>query len=810
MRTLWHDASYGVRMLMKRPVVTAVAVLTLALGVGANTAIYSIVNAVLLRPLPFAEQERLVVAWKRDQAVNAPLAELSIPEFNDWLNQSQAFESLAAMPTTVYGYGFVLTGRGEPVQLESAKVSADFFAALGRKAAHGRTFTAEEDRPGAERVVVLNDRLWRQRFQADPDLIGQSITLSGESFTVVGVMPAEFDFPKGADLWAPLQVNQTQNNNRGAVFLQAIGRLKPGVTLGQAKAELDTVIKRVAANHPETNAENHRAVVTPLAEHIFGNARQALWLLLAASGLLLLIACANVANLLLARATTRQREVAVRAALGATRARLARQLLTESAVLALIGGALGVFIAYWLIDLLVVFAPADIPRVDAVRINASVLAFTCVLTFATAAVFGLVPALAASQIDPHESLKEGSGRLIGGRQGQRWRRALIVTEIAITLVLLIGAGLILRSFQNLRQVKLGFDPHNVLTAELRLQGTKYDDPRQRKDFFQTLLERLKAQPGVEAAGAILIRPLEGTIGWEVDYAVEGQSSSEAKNNAMGNYEVITPGYFQAMNLPLRAGRDFTEQDTADAQQVVIISETMARKFFGAGVDPLGRRIQPFPSPEAAWRIIVGVAGDARYRELQDIRLDVYVPYRQTRISPAYLTIRTTTDAASFIPALRREVAALDETQAVTGLATMEQLVTNSLAQPRFSALLLSLLAGLAAMLAAIGIYGVISYSVTQRTHEIGVRLALGAQKTDVLRLVVKQGMLLTALGVSLGLLGSLAVTRLLANLLYGVTATDPTTFGAVALSLAAVALLASYIPARRATRVDPLVALRYE
>ncbi len=815
MQTLWQDIRYGVRMLAKKPGFTAIAVVTLALGIGANTAIFSVVNAVLLRPLPFTEQNRLVVAWKRDQTAKSPanvqFAELSIPEFNDWRNQSQVFENIAAMPTTVYGYGYVLTGRSEAVQLESARVTAGFFPTLGVKAALGRTFTAEEDRPGAEHVAVLNHRLWQNRFDADPNLIGRPIILNGVSFTVVGVMPAEFDFPKGADLWTPLQINQRQNENRGAVFLQAIGRLRQGATPEQAQAELDTIIKRVATQHPQTNADHHRAVITPLAEHIFGDARPALWLLLTASGLLLLIACANIANLLLARSTTRQREVAVRAALGATRARLVRQLLTESTVLALIGGALGILLAHWLVDVLVFFSPADIPRVDAVHINAPVLAFTSVLIFLTAAMFGLVPALAASKINLNESLKEGGGKMAGGQQGQRVRRVLIVAEIAVTLILLVGAGLIFRSFQNLRQVELGFDPHNVLTAELRLQWERYGDAQKRQDFFHALLQRLEAQPGVVAAGAILIRPLEGTIGWEMDYATEGQSLDQARDNSMANFEVITPNYFRAMGIPLRAGRDFAEQDRADTQQVVIISETMARRLFAHGVDPLGQRIKLDPSDsESPWRTVIGVAGDARYRELRDIRLDIYVPYRQSTIAPAYLAIRTTFDASTFIPIVRREVSALDPSQAATGLVTMDQLVSNSLARPRFSALLLSSLAGLAAMLAAVGIYGIVSYTVTQRTHEIGIRMALGAQTGDVLKMVVKQGMILTGIGAAVGLAGAFAVTSVMASLLYGVSATDPLTFVGVSVMLMTVALLACYIPARRAAKVDPMVALRYE
>ncbi|MBA3439286.1 MAG: ABC transporter permease [Pyrinomonadaceae bacterium] len=813
MRTLWQDIRYAVRMLLKRPGFTAVAVLTLALGIGANTAIFSVVNAVLLRPLPFAEQERLMVAWKSDPTASNPFVELSVAEFNDWRSQTQLFESIAAMPTTVYGYAYTLTGRDEPVQIESARVSADFFSTLGARAALGRTFIAEEDRPGAGRAVVLNHRFWQNRFDGDPGLIGQTITLSGDNYLVVGVMPSEFDFPKGVDVWTPLTatMNQRTIENRGAIFLQAVGRLKPGATLEQAEAEINTIIERVAAQHPETKATGQRSVITPLAQHIFGNARPGLYLLFASSGLLLAIACANIANLLLTRATVRRRETAVRAALGASRGRLVQQFLTESAVLASVGGAVGILLAYWLIDLLVYVAPVDIPRISEVQLNASVFIFTFFITLLTAVIFGGVPALIASRVNLNETLKEGGAKASSAVSGRRLRNSLVVAEIAITVVLLIGAGLILQSFINLRQVPLGFDQRNVLTAQLSLQGRKYGDAQNRRDFYAGLLERLEAQPGVVAAAAILIRPLEGSVGWDMPYATESQTPDEARRNEVPNYEVITPHYFRAMNIPVVRGRDFTEQDNEQTPQVAIISDTMARRTFAPGMDPLGQRIKLDPTDrEAAWRTVIGVVGDARYRQLDDIRLDVYVPYRQTNIPVRYLTIRTATDPAAFVSVVRREVAALDQYQAITGIATIEQLVERSLARPRFNTLLLALLAFLAAALASLGIFGVVNYTVAQRTHEIGIRIALGAQKGDVLLLVIRQGMLLISIGLAVGLIAAFALTRVMASLLYGVSATDPMTFVLIPLLLAAVALIANYIPARRATKVDPMVALRYE
>ncbi|MCP9495783.1 MAG: ABC transporter permease [Pyrinomonadaceae bacterium MAG19_C2-C3] len=813
MRNLSQDIRYSLRMLWKSPGFTFVAVVALALGIGANVGVFSVVNAVLLRPLPFVGQERLFVVWKADATASNPFVELSVPEFNDWKNQSRVFESLAAMPTTVYGYGYTLTGRGEPVQIESSKVTGEFFQTLGAQAALGRTFGAEEDKSGARRVVVLNHRFWQKQFGGDVGIVGQEITLNGVNNQVVGVMPPEFDFPKGADLWTPLTsgMSQRTSENRDAVFLQAIGRLKQGATIEGANAELDTIIKRVVAAHPETTAGEQRAVVTPLAEHVFGNARPALYLLLAASGLLLLIACANIANMLLARATVRRRETAVRAALGASRARLARQFLTESLTLALIGGALGILLAYRLIDLLVYLAPGDVPRIDEVALDASVLFFACGVTLLTAVVFGGVPALVTSQINLNETLKESGAKLAGERRGKRLRGALVVAEIAITVVLLVGAGMILRSFLNLRDVPLGFEPRGVLTLQLSLQGRKYANPQLRQEFYGSLLERLEAQPGVIAAAGILIRPLEGTIGWDVPYATESQTPDEARRNEVPNYEVITPHYFRAMNIPLIQGRDFTGQDTLQTPPVVIISDRMAERIFPTGVDPLGRRIKLDPSDaESPWLAVVGVVGDARYRQLEDTRFDVYVPYKQSTVGVRYLTIRTASDPAAFASVVRRELALLDSEQAITSVATMEQLVKNALARPRFNTLLLALLGLLALTLAAVGIFGVIAYTVAQRTHEIGVRIALGAQQSDVLHLIVGQGLRLTGLGLAIGLAIAFATTGVMKSLLYGVAATDPTVYCVVALALIVIALLACYIPARRAMKIDPMIALRYE
>src|SRR5215510_13926888 len=583
-----QDLRYGARTLLKNKAFAAVAALTLSLGIGANTAIFSVVHTVLLRPLPFADQERLVTLWKRDTTANSAFVELALAEIRDWSRQSRSFSNIAAMPATVYGYGYVLTGRGDAVQLESAIVSGSFFSLLGAQPAYGRVFNESDDVVNGPKVVILSDRVWRERFNSDPGVIGQSVTLTEAAFTVVGVMPASFEFPKGVDLWLPIRtaIPARATENYGAIFLTAVGRLKDGVTLAQAEAEMNTVVARIAVAHPEMDANGHRIVITPLASHLFGDARPALWLLLAATGMLLLIATANVANLSLARATARRREFAVRAALGAGRFRLIRQLLIESLVLALCGGACGALLSNWLIELLVRVAPADIPRIEEVGLNVTVLLFSLAVTLLTAILFGLLPALAASRLNLNQTLSEGGSKMSGERSGLRARSALIIAEVAVTVVLLAGATLILRSFVNLNRVNLGFDPANVLTMHLRVQGARYT-PQALREFFRQLIERLEAKPGVEAASAVLIRPMEGHVGWDTPFTMEGQSEAEARKNRVPNFEAVTPHYFRTFRIPIKAGREFSDQDTDRAAPAAVISETMAKTLFGSGVDPVG-------------------------------------------------------------------------------------------------------------------------------------------------------------------------------------------------------------------------------
>ncbi|HEV7820906.1 MAG TPA: ADOP family duplicated permease, partial [Burkholderiales bacterium] len=585
----------------------------------------------------------------------------------------------------------------------------------------------------------------------------------------IGVMPASFAFPKGVDLWKPLlaAMDPRRVEDRSLTYLQAIGRLKPGVTIGQAEAELNTIIARVAAEHPETQASGHRVVLTPLADHLFGNAKPALWALFAATGLLLLIAAANIANLLLARATSRRKELGVRAALGASRWQLIRQLLSESIVLALCGGLAGVLLAYWLIALLVRIAPADIPRLEEVGLSGAVLSVSLLCTFLTTAIFGLLPALSASRINLNETINEASTRLTTTRAGNRLRGALVVGEIALTLVLLAGSTLILRSFVNLKRVPLGFDPHNVLTLQLRLTGPKYTTPEARREFFRQLIECVEMQPGINAAAGVLIRPLEGTVGWDYGYAVAGQSIDEARKNAISNFETITPHYFRTFGIPLKAGREFEPRDKSGNPMVAIISETMAVQFFGSPAAAIGKRLKLDPEDlDQPWRSIVGVAGDVRYRELQTARLDLYVPHAQSTPTLNHFAVRTTMAPTSALALVRREVAALDSQLAVSRVATMDELAAAQLARPRFNAVLLNWLAGLAMLLAGLGIFGVMAYAVAERTRELGLRIALGAQPRNIMTLVLRKGIKLAVLGVLLGLVSALILTRWLASLLY--------------------------------------------
>src|SRR5215207_5627965 len=804
MGTLLQDIRFGLRLLWKRPGFTAVALAVLALGVGANTAIFSVVNAVLLRPLPYPGAERVVAFDGVNLSKGINKSNMSAPDFEDWKEQARSFE---AMSLYTEG-GSNLTGGTEPERVTTAWVGADFFRVIGVGAARGRALLPEDDRPGGSPAVVISHGLWQRRFGADPAAVGRRVELGGRSLEIVGVMPPDFDFPQRAQLWGPLQLDVAKEPRDNRSY-SVVGRLREGVPLETAQAELDAVAARLAQEYPVTNA-GWGVDLDPLKDELVGRLKATLFMLLAGVGLLLLIACANVANLLLARASGRRREVALRLALGAGRWRIARQMLTESVLLSLAGGALGAALSVWLTDLLVALAPADTPRLSEASADWRVLLFAAGASVLTGVAFGLAPALQASRYDLNESLKEGGRGASGGRS--RARSALVVAEVALSLLLLAGAGLLVKSFARLQAVDPGFDAEGVLTMRVSLPGARYKEPARKAEFYAALMERVQALPGVESASATLSLPLGGS-----NYSVgrgfirEGrpETPEEADNAA---YAVVTPDYFRALRIPLRAGRVFDERDDMESAKVVVINEAFARKAF-AGEDALGQRIQIWRD-EKFPREIVGVVGDTKPQALDaaDPALQMYVPHRQDGTwGGLSLVLRARgAEADPLVRGVREEVRALDRELPVYDVKTMGKVVADSTAYRRVAMFLMAGFACAALLLAGVGLYGVVSYTVAQRTHEIGVRLALGARGRDILGLVVRQGMLLTLAGLGLGLACAFALTRLIAGLLYGVSAADPAVYVVVSLLLAAVALLACLVPARRATKVDPMVALRYE
>jgi len=803
METLWQDLRYGLRALLKKPGFAGVAALTLALGIGANSTIFSFVNGILLRPLPYDQPERLVLLDEASLKLGDTSMGVSFPNFLDWREQNHVFEGIAAYDND----SFTLVGSGQPEQFRGEDISSGLFEILGVAPVLGRTIRPEEDHPGSDAVVILSYGLWQRRFGSDPAIIGRAITLNSHLRTVIGVMPPGFRFPEVADLWVPLALN-TKMYTRNDHGLGAIARLKPGVTLEQAQAEMITIARRIEEQNPVTN-EGLTVKVYNLRAELVGDYRQALLILLGVVGFVLLIACANVANLLLARASTRQKEMAIRAALGASRWRIVRQLISESLLLSVLGGALGLVFALWGLDLLLAAIPVEFPFWMKFNLDARVLGFTIAISLLTGVVFGLAPALQASKVDLNETLKEG-GRSAAGAGRRRLRNLLVVAEVALSLVLLAGAGLMMRSFLQLQRVNPGLDPNNVLTMTISLPHAKYREPEKVGAFFQQLLGRVRALPGAQAAGAISNLPLSGPQ-WGRSLTVEGRPVLHVGQAPMINHCVITPNYFRAMGIPLREGRDFTEADGKDALKVTIIDERLAHEYWPID-SPLGKRIR-FGPPEdnEPWYTIVGVVGEVRHERLDIVtRKSIYVPYLQIPIGRMTLAVRTATDPLSLAGAVRRQVKELDAAQPVSNIRTMTEVITRSVWQPRLYAILFGVFAAVALVLASVGIYGVISYTVAQRTHEIGIRMALGAQNRDVFKLVLGQGMILALAGIALGLVASFALTRVMSSLLFEVSATDPVTFSCIPLLLAAVALLACYIPARRATKVDPGVALRYE
>jgi putative ABC transport system permease protein len=809
-----QDLKYAVRMLFKNPGFAAIAIVTLALGIGANTAIFSVVNAELLRPLPFRDPSRLVRVWSANLRLGARTNPASYPDFADWRSQNHVFENMAAYTSSTS----TLTGVEKAAHLDTIAVSAEIFTLLGATPQLGRTFLAEEDQ-AHHHVAILSDVLWRQQFGSDPGIIGRTITLDGSGYTVVGVMPAGFQFPLQREpvaLWTTFSAMQesadntpTETQQRGAHFLNVIARLKPGVALGQARAAMDVIASSLRQQYPDTD-QNFGVQVFSEQDQLTGSIRPALIVMLAAVGLVLLIACVNVANLLLARATTRTREIAIRAALGAGRKRVVLQLLTESLLLALLAGIFGVIVAAWGSSALVRLSPGNLPRATGIHIDGWVLAFTFALSILTGVLFGLVPAFHVVRSNLVDSLKEGSLSTTAGIHRHRARSSLVIVEIALALVLLVSAGLLIRSLVRLQDVNPGFDPKNVMASDVDLPSEKYPNEKQ-VEFARELMLKLSALPGIESAAGITPLPMSGG---EFRTLVEIEGRPVAKSEQPpSSIRIIAADYFRTMRIPLLQGRQFTQQDSADANPVVIVNESLARQFF-PGENPIGKHIRPGISADSKpprMREIVGVVGNVKFRDLAtDFDSESYIPWEQLPIGSMTIIARAENNPYALAKPIGETVRSIDPDIPTYNSKTVESYLAGTIAAPRFNTFLLTIFAGLALLLTAIGLYGVISYSVAQRTHEIGIRMALGAEPSHMLRLVIGQGLRIALVGVGLGLVAAIALTRFLSSLLFGVTSSDPLSFASVVALLLGVVLFACYIPARRAMRVDPMVALRHE
>jgi putative ABC transport system permease protein len=801
MSTLIQDIRYGLRMLLKYKGFTAVAVIALGLGIGANTAIFSLVNGVLLRPLPFPDAERIVYFDGSNPSSGINESNISFLDFTDWSQQNDLFASTAAYWTASANLG---ADGAEPERVARAGVTSGFFSVLGVQPFLGRAFLPEDDKPGTITAAILSHGVWKRRFGSDPAIVGKQVQINSRPTTVLGVMPPGFEYPDQTQIWVTSAVNVSEEPRDNRSW-SAIGRLNPGVTLKQAQTQISAINAQLAKQFYETN-KGWDAHLWILHERMVREVKPSLFALLGAVGLVLLIACANVANLLLARSAARQKEIAIRAAMGASRTRVLRQMLTESVLLSVIGGIAGLLLSFWLTDVLMSMIPDGTPRPEHIGIDYRVLTFALGVSALTGILFGIVPALQASKLDVTSALKEG-GRTGEGHRRTSARSLLLISEVALSLMLLVGAGLLIKSFLRLQDVRPGFNQHNVLMAMVSLPGAKYKD-QQFAEFFRQLKERLEASPGVQAVGGAINLPLAAS-GYSIGrgFIPEGRPLTRDED-IDANYATITGDYFKAMQIPLIAGRTFELRDTAEGPKVVIISETAAKRHFGSPANAIGKRLTMWHE-EKFPREIIGVVGDTKASSLTgENGAQVYEPHTQ---DPQWnfmaMVIRTAGDPAAFAATFRREVQALDKDQPVYNVRTMDEVVMNSLGTRRVSMQLFAVFAVAALLLAAVGIYGVLAYSVTQRTQEIGIRMALGAQKSDVLGLVIRQGMTLAVIGIAVGLLGAFALTRLITSLLFGVAATDPLTFVAIPLLLLFVALVACYLPARRAARLDPKIAL---
>src|SRR5438876_184270 len=822
MNTLARDFRHAVRMLLKSPGFTLAAILSLAIGIGANTSIFSIINALLLRPLPYQDADRLVILWNRSPGLNITEDWFSTAQYFDIKTGHHGLEQVAI----AIGGNYNLTSQGEPERVGTIRVSSNLLPMLGQRAALGRVFAPDEDLPGKSATAVLSYGMWLRHFGADPSMIGKSITLNGVPYEVVGIMPRAFSLPREvmptldgaeqADILLPLPMPLDAAQNRDHEDYNIIGKLRPGVSVAQAQAEMDTITARLRHDYPQTYPPNGGLTfgIVPLLEQVVGDVRPTLFVLLGAVGFVLVIACANVANLLLARAVARQKEIAIRTALGASRFRIVRQVLTESVLLSFSGGVCGVLLAFWSLHWVRVFGPKSVPRINDIGIDRVALAFTFVLSLLSGAVFGLVPAMRVSRLDLHTTLKDENRGTAGASavwgRGHNLRRMLVISELALCVMLLIGAGLLIRSFVRLQSVSPGFNPNNVLTLELTMSGPRYKDSQVVIATYRQVWNRLEGLPGVIASGAVTALPLSQMFAWG-PITVEGRVPPPGENFINADQRVVSGHYFEAMEIPLRSGRFFNEQDSLTSPKVVVIDEYMAQQLW-PNQDPIGRRIHfGGITDKNPWETVIGIVGRVKQYTLDsDSRIAFYLPQTQYPARAMNVVLRSGADPAALTSAVKQRIHELDSDLPLYNVRTMKQRLDESLAQRRFAMLLLALFASVALALAAIGTYGVMAYLVNQGTREIGIRIALGATQRAIVRLIVLKGLALALCGVAIGTIGAFAISRLMRSLLFGVTPSDPFTFIMIAVLLTLITLLASYIPAHRAARIDPIVSLRDE